>query len=72
MGTKKEPPSRYVTAKTFARALGIAEVTAWRWMGNKRVVTEKVGSARYILATEIDRHRALRKEDARNVPKRKR
>lgn len=71
MPAKKEQPSRYVTAKTFARSLGIAEITAWRWMGNGRVTTERVGPVRYILATEIARHLALRKEERRNVPRKR-
>jgi predicted site-specific integrase-resolvase len=71
MATKKEPPSRYVTVRTFANAVGIAHITARRWVATRRVKTEPINGRHYILATEIDRHLADKKEAARNVPKRR-
>lgn len=73
MATKKESPSRYVTARTFARAVGIAEVTAWRWIANGRLRSEVVGPVRYILATEIDRFLSeVQTAKRRNAPGKRR
>jgi predicted site-specific integrase-resolvase len=59
-------PSKFVSAKEFARTVGIATITAWKWMGNGKVRTGDVAGRNYILRSEIARHRAERMDTARN------